>query len=494
MAEEILRTVDIDSEEKEEGLSFMDILSLCLSKWYWIVASVVICLIIAMLYIKTTPPTYKRTAAVLIKEENRRRSSGQIADLSELSSLGLTSSVYNEILTLKSPSVISGVVKNLGMDVDYYVDGFFYDKLLYGSDLPFKISFLDMDNQSLRGKLKVEEDKFKLEVDNFNGESCQYTVEGALLDSIQTPFGGTVIVSRSAEYIPKEDAEPISEVDIVKKRFNIAVEICIANMEADLADKNAEVIDLSYTDVSIERATDVVNTIIDVYNENWLKEKNQIIVSTSEFINERLGVIEKELGSVDSDISSYKSANKIPSVEQTATIYTGKKIDINDQLFDYNNRKSMATYIRQQLNSNMTKNQLLPANSGIENASIEKQIADYNSNLLQRNNLAANSNEQNPMLVEMDQQLNQMRQVIKASLENYIYVLNGQIQTLERKDALSSSQLTTNPTQAKYILSVERQQKVKESSCRSVRRMKSAKASQPITLESSTGLWVQTSL
>jgi uncharacterized protein involved in exopolysaccharide biosynthesis len=203
--------------------------------------------------------------------------------------------------------------------------------------------------------------------------------------------------------------------------------------------------------------------MIQVYNENWVKEKNQISVSTSQFIDERLQVIEKELGSVDSDISSYKSSNRISDVAQASGVYFSKSTDTGDQLLDLNNRRAMANYVRQQLNNQLAKNQLLPANSGIENQSIERQIAGYNTQLLQRNNLAANSNEQNPLVVERDQNLSQMRQTIKASLDNYVYTLDSQIRTLEHKEARSNTQLEASPTQAKYILSVERQQKVKES-------------------------------
>ena len=124
----------VKSRKKEtEGLKIADLLFLCLNKWYWIVISVLVCLIAAYLYIRKTPPVYQRTAAVLIKEDTPRRVSSEFA---ELSGMGLQSKVYNEILTLQSPAIMSGVVKELGLDVVYQSDGFFYDKTLYGTNLP----------------------------------------------------------------------------------------------------------------------------------------------------------------------------------------------------------------------------------------------------------------------------------------------------------------------------------------------------------------------
>lgn len=456
-------------EESSNMINFADLFFLCLNKWYWILTSVIICVVVAFLYIKKTPPTYQRAAAVLIKEENPRNSARGAAEFAELSGIGLQSKVYNEILTLQSPAIMAGVVKYLGLDVDYYTEGFFYNKPLYGSNLPYVVSFSGMESETLSGVLTVNKNKFTLRVSQLGKDKTDRVITGNLLDSVKVTKKGKIIVSRNLSYNADIDEEmgtatPTDAPIIIAKKSNTAaIEGCIGRMTAELADKNADVINLTYTDVSIERATDVVNTIIKVYNENWLKEKNEITVSTSKFIDERLQVIEKELGSVDNSISSYKSSQRMPDAQLAAGAYFEKSNATSDQLLDFNNRKSMANYVRQQLSNNISRNTLLPANSGIENPSIEEQISQYNKDLLRRNNLAASTNEQNPLIAEIDAQLSQMRKMIIASLDNYIYTLTSQIQTLERKEAISNSQLTTNPTQAKYILSVERQQKVKES-------------------------------
>ena len=137
MSENNLKVAEVNSTEQEnEGLKIADILFLCLNKWYWIAISVVVCLVAAYLYIRITPPTYERTAAVLIKEDTPKRVSSEFA---ELSGMGLQSKVYNEILTLQSPAIMSGVVKELGLEVEYKSDGFFYDKTLYGKNLPYPL-------------------------------------------------------------------------------------------------------------------------------------------------------------------------------------------------------------------------------------------------------------------------------------------------------------------------------------------------------------------
>ena len=181
------------------------------------------------------------------------------------------------------------------------------------------------------------------------------------------------------------------------------------------------------------------------------------------FINERLGVIEKELGSVDEDISSYKSEHLLPDVQAASSMYMAQVSETDAQLLALNNQLYMARYIRNYLGGESNKYQLLPANSGIENSNLGNQITEYNNKLLQRNSLVANSSDQNPLVIDLDHALAAMREAIIASIDNQVVTLNAQIKNLERSGQQMTTRIAESPAQAKYLLSVERQQKVKES-------------------------------
>ena len=253
-------------------------------------------------------------------------------------------------------------------------------------------------------------------------------------------------------------------MDIYVSRTGLLATIsaCKDKMTAALNDEKATIIDIAYKDVSIQRAEEFLNTLISVYNENWVKDKNQIAVSTSQFINERLQVIESELGNVDSDISSYKSANLIPDIEAASQMYMNTANQANIQATDLNNQLYMARYIREHVNNKNSKDQLLPANSGINSPIIEQQINDYNEKMLQRNSLVANSSAENPLAQDMDKNLAEMRTAIVKSIDNQVNTLNTQIRGLRGIQGASTSRLSSNPKQAQHLLSVERQQKVKE--------------------------------
>ncbi len=204
-----------------------------------------------------------------------------------------------------------------------------------------------------------------------------------------------------------------------------------------------------------------------MYKESWVKDKNQVIAATSAFITDRLGVIERELGDVDEDISSYKSAHMLPDLEATSALNLAQSRETGNQILALSTRAAIARYIKGYLVKGAKGNHLLPVNSGIDekgsDSGIEAQIAEYNKVQLQRNNLVANSSERNPLVADYDQSLASLRKAIISSIDNLSVALDTQIRRLEQDESRTNSQIAANPNQAKYLQSVGRQQKVKES-------------------------------
>lgn len=449
-------------KQTDDFVSIQDLLYLCLSKWYWFAISLAIALTIAILHIKMTPPTYVRTASILIKEDTKGGSlSGDVSGLSDIGLFQTSTNVNNEILSLKSPAIMLDVVKRLHLDINYTVPGNFHDKVIYGTNLPITVTFIDLpDNETAQCSVSLLTDNL-IEIYDFqlNGEICENTkkIKGNLQDTLSTPVGKLVIT-------PTKYYKGKTDIPILVSKSNM---LSTANryaqhLSVSLSEEKSSVVDLSFSDVSTQRAEDVLNTLISVYNENWIKDKNQIAISTSMFINDRLAVIEQELGNVDEDISSFKSKNLLPNVEAASSMYMQQSSEATSQLLVLNNQLYMARYIHNYMTSNNGKNQLLPANSGIESPSIENQISEYNTAQLQRNNLVANSSEQNPLVIDLDQSLQSMRKAIITSIDNLIVTLNAQIKSVQQEEQQTTSRIAASPTQAKYLLSVERQQKVKE--------------------------------
>lgn len=232
-------------------------------------------------------------------------------------------------------------------------------------------------------------------------------------------------------------------------------------MWAELGNEDATIINLSIDDASVQKAEDILNTLIEVYNEKWIQDKNQIAVSTSRFIGERLGVIENELGHVDENISNYKSEHLLPDVQAASSLYMSQSAENKKEIQTLTNQLATAQFIRRELGGK-EMNQPLPTNSGIANVNIESQIGEYNKMVLDRNRLIANSSEKNPLVKDLGNSMQSMKRTILQSVDNLIVSLNTQIRSIRQQEATTTQQLASNPSQAKYLLSVERQQKVKE--------------------------------
>jgi len=447
------------TEQAESTIQIKTLFYQCLSKWYWFVISVGLVLAGTVFYLLKTTPTYTRNAKLLVKSDSKGNSS---ADISEFSDLGVFSSsvnINNELKTIQSLDNMIDVVKRLNLDMNYSQDGLFHPVVLYDKNLPVTVEVIDApDNMTAAFDLKL--DKGQATLTNFvrYGEDCKGEVTAKLGDTVASPIG-PLYVSKTDFY----DKQKKELIHVSRSSILGAARQYKGKVNITLDGKNTDVLAISAEDIIVKRADDVINMLIAVYNGNWLKDKNQITVSTSQFINDRLQVIEQELGNVDSDISSYKSENLLPDVAAVSNMYLSQNSEASTRITELNNQLSITRYIRNYLTNETGTNQLLPVNSGINNSHIEGQIANYNTMMLRRNGLVANSSEQSPLVLDLDEQLAAMRQAIITSIDNQIATLNTQLANYQGTERMINARLAANPTQAKYLLSVERQQKVKES-------------------------------
>lgn len=442
----------------DDFIRIQDLLHILISKWYWFVLSLFITIALVILYLLITPPIYTRTASILIKDNSKSgASAGSMAEFDDLGIFRSNTNVNNELITLKSPSLMEEVVTRLDLDKRYISRRGLRKIDLYKS-APVLVTLKNPDGQALQFDIELQpHGQVRLFDFIHSGEALSGEIEGALSDTIATPFGVVMIIP--TPYYNEEGGNP--HVRFVKSNRQSVVNGYSSALQAVLGSKDATVVNLSIKDQSPQRAVDVLNTLIAVYNENWMKDKNQIAISTSRFISERLNVIESELGNVDEDISSYKSEHILPDVDAVSGMYLTQYAESRRELLELNNRLSIVEYIRGNL-TDRSGDQLLPVNTGLDNANLERQISEYNALLLQRNSLLSNSSERNPLVIDMNQSLAEMSQVIIRSVDNLIASLNTQIDNVKRQEARVMGQIASNPNQARYLLSVERQQKVKE--------------------------------
>ncbi len=458
----IMQQSDIKAGQADSFFNLRDLAYSCLDKWHWFVITLGVTLGVAAYYLLSTPPVYTRTASVLVKEDGKGKSlAGDISStFSEMGLVQTSSNVNNELIAFRSPALMEEVVRRLNLDMNYSLPGRFHDEVAYGSNLPVKVSIAGIGEKqgasfrmTVSGDGAVTIDKMQMGEEVFSGKA-----EGSLGKPFKTPLG-TVTVSATEAFCIKGE----QEIHVRRSGIYTTASGILKRLSVSLNSEKASVIDLSVSDCSTKRAEDILGTLITVYNENWVKDKNQIAVSTSAFISERLEMIEKELGSVDEDISSYKSRHLLPDVEAVSGMFMNKSVATDNQMMELANQLYMSKFIKSYLEGEKTADKLLPVNTGIGNENLEAQINAYNGSLLSRDKLMANSSASNPLVESLNAELEKLREGIASTVENNITTLQARIAKLQDTERKTNEQIAANPTQAKYLLSVERQQKVKES-------------------------------
>ncbi|MDE6006717.1 MAG: polysaccharide biosynthesis tyrosine autokinase [Muribaculaceae bacterium] len=454
--------------DAESSFSLKNFLKACGAKWKWFLISILFFTCAGVYYAYRTPPRYKRSMQVLIKDQDGGGGVGDIA--SSFSSLGLVSTntnVYNELISLMSPAVMAEVVQRLNLDVEYTERALPYNKTLYGTNLPFNIVIPDLPaNEAGSFRMDLNPDgsarlyKF---VKLVPGQKIKFDKEVKMpagATAVKTPIG-TLQITPNQRYAGPGITEPVT-INIVRSSFLPTVEKYTTKLKGDLVDKDADVLDLNIEDTSVERADDILNTVLDVYTSKWISDKNRISTATSQFIDDRLAVIEKELGSVDSDIMKYKAQTLVPDLEEAAKLNMKTTHDLQQEMLTASTQLSMARYVYDYVQNPANKNNVIPVNTGGVSLPIESQISTYNTTLLTRNNLAATSSATNPIVKDYDTQLAGMREAIERALKTNVIGYENQLKSLQRAEGGIKGQLASAPNQAKYLLSVERQQKVKE--------------------------------
>lgn len=440
------------------GFTLKSIVALCVAKWYWFVISIAICVGIAAFYLASTTPEYTRNAALLIKEDDNNGSKTTSIELSQLGFPTSSSNIDNETRIIQSLPLLKEVVTRLDINNLYEDREGLRKVLLYkqtpalfvqkGDVAPDSISFdftVNDDKSIHLSDIKIGKEELDRDINTAYGASVK--IGKATLAVVEPVWNTSPYIGKRIHYMYMN---PTRYAMIMSGKLNVS-----------LKNKQTSVIDISYTSPSIQLADDILLTIVQLYNERWIKDKNQIAVSTSQFINERLAVIEKELGNVDSDISSYKSEHLLPDVNAATQMYMEQSKETEDVIMDLSNQISVAEVVRGQLVAGSLDHPL-PSNANISNKDIREDIAKYNELLIERNRLLNSTSEQNPLVMDRTQALQIMRGSINASINAYIAALRAQMQSARAHASSTSGKIAANPSQAKYLLSVERQQKVKE--------------------------------
>jgi len=446
-------------EDQESDFQIKEELAKYLIHWKWFVLSVSVLLFASFIKLRYTIPLYRSSNSILLKEQN---SGGILSDLASASTMGYGRDynyVDNEILVLESRSITECTVKKMDLNISYVVKGKVLDSDLY-SKSPVKAVFQNKSFDFYEKGMEflftaVSDNKFVLKSNLILSQKMEF----GFGESIHTKYGDLVIqrVKGADGKLLKVGGD--NEIHIIVSPLESVVGSLKGRLSVAPAQKWGSVLEMAITDQVPDRAADYLNTLVECYNENAIRDKNYIIDNTSKFIADRLELITEELGGVEKEVEEFKRSNQLIDVESQASNYISGVADYNKKIVEIEAQQelliSVIDFIKKSDNSS-----LLPSNLTVGEAS--DLIGSYNDLVLSRNSLLKTATLTNPTIVKIDQQIASLKTNIKGSLKNMQATLNVQKRNLINQEGLMNAKIEKIPTQERQFKVIARQQKVKE--------------------------------
>lgn len=444
-----------NQSRSEQNINLLDLLIYLASKWKWYLLSVLIFGGMAWYKYATTPYVYFGSATVIIKDPSNKTST---TGLDRFDNFINKVNVANEMLQFNSKRLIREVVSRTHADVSYKMKDGLRNVELYTKS-PVAVSFADMLPEQYVAFTVTLLNKDSVEITDFsmaeNGE--RQVVE--LNDTISLNEGKVVVVPTN--YMTESWIGV--PVKVSKMPLDAVVSVYRNSIAVKQEEEESSILTLALKDNSSERAEDILNMLVNVYNEETIRDKNQVAVNTANFINERLIIIGQELGDVESDLESFKRENQTLDISSSASMYLGESQKYNSSALELETQLRLAQYIKEYLTDPKKEADLIPSNTGISDMNIENQIGMYNAAKLKRDRLISDSSDKNPVVEELNSSLRAMKQSIIRAVDNMIVSINVKRNDAQNREMRVQERLSAMPTKERQMLSIERQQKIKES-------------------------------
>ena len=447
-----------------------ELLGKALRRWYWFVLSTILFLGLGVFYLLSTSPVYHREAAVLIKDARRGSAASELSAFADIAGISTRRSVDNELYVLQARRLMLTVVDRLNLTESYAMKSGLRTKTLYKNS-PINVIYI-AESDSTGTEQPIKPCKFTAVVEKDNSVTIseferggaekpksdkEFTTTGVLGDTISLPTV-KIIINQTEHFNKKVFGE---DIFVSKGNRESIATAYRSRIKTAVPSKMSSVVNLTLNDVVPQRAEDILNTLIDVYNDDAVYDKQIVSEATAKFIAERLGVIGQELSSIDGDIKHFKDRNRIVDIKTEATRRTEGAVRYEQEIAATGAHLAISKYIRDYLTDSSQEVKVIPATTFDGNAAIVAQIVAYNDLVTRRLRLG-NDNANNPLVIQLDESISATKGAILAALGSNIKALEIKLKNLEDEERKINHRIGAVPRQEQEFLSIARQQKIKE--------------------------------
>ncbi len=445
-------------EEGTSGFDYKAFLIKLLMYWPWILGSVAVFLIGAFFYLKTLTPLYTVSSSVLIKNENKGGANGSnLEDLGFVTSS--TQSFDNELEILRSRTLIKKVVTALDLYISYSIPGQFRDTELYKQS-PVKVWVTPEEAERMgyaQVKMSFRNQQLHEVLVEHEGQEWKKTVE-SLPAVFSTPVG---VFTFSAVDSTQQTIQPVPGIiQAIVVSPNAAAASCHSRLAVVPGSKSTTIAQLTVTSSQVARGVDFLNKLVEVYNEEGNNDKNEVAAKTAEFIDERIRIINKELGTTESQLASFKQRAGVVDIAADASQAATEQAGYERAYAENEVQISLVNHLKNHILSEKSQYEVIPANIGLNNSDLNTVVQNYNQMLIERKRLLRTSHEDNPAVQSLNASIEVMRNSVMGAIQTAEKGLLINRQALQAQTRKYAGKVSDAPVQEKEYLSMSRQQEI----------------------------------
>lgn len=368
--------------------------------WPWFVASVLACCIGMYVFLRYQTPVYNVTSSVLIKEDEKKgaNAASGLAAIQDLGMLSMTSNFDNEVEILRSRTLIKKVVSDMGL-------------------------YIDMEESNALG---------------FNPPLYK-----------NSPVN-VFITPEEADRLVAHVHTPTSTAEAYGKELSVTP-----------SSKTTTIAKVSLRNTVRRRGVDFINRLVSFYNQDANDEKNEVAQKTAEFIEERIGIINGELGTTESELAAFKQRSGLTNLTSDAQMALQESSRYEQQRTENATQINLVQYLRNYIDDPANMDEVIPANVGLRDQNLTSVIDQYNTMIIERKRLLRTSSDSNPAIINMNAGIEAMRRNVRTTVNSVLKGLQIAKADIDRQASKFESRISDAPRQEKEFMTISRQQEIK---------------------------------
>lgn len=452
-------------EEDEKPVDYKALVFEYLIHWPYILAFLILSLAGCYVYLRYQAPIYNVNATVLIKQDDKKSAvNSPLGTIQDFGMLSMASNFDNEMEILQSRTLLKKVVNQLNLYINYsQKNSFGYATSLY-KNTPVQVWMAPEEADRLQAPMQLE---------------IGYTPNGqTAVTATYTQNGAEDKVSKSFDKLPAVLVTPVGTLSLTLATDSTLLQQpltyqatvtsptgtaagCRANLSAAPTSNSTTIVRLSYNDGNIRRGQDFLNTLVALYNSDANDDKNEVASRTAEFINSRIDIINRELGTTEQELADYKQQAGLTDLSTDASMALQSSSQYDQKRAENTTQIRLVEFLRQYIETPANQYEVIPANIGLSDNGLITLIAQYNEMLIERKRLLRTSNENNPVVINLDISIAATRNSVLssvASVEKGLQITRNNLNAEARK---YETRISNAPKQEKELISISRQQEIK---------------------------------